>query len=223
VRRVELSDVCYESSDYAVARPLGVELAKGVRGLLAWCFCPSCRQQMAGAGGDADGAQAALCELIDRGIASEVGGDDRIHTALETDTTLRAYAATLRQSERELVSAVASKLGEKLALAVNDSCELVPASCAEPPHLVARRRATTDRADSDIASRAVQSFGGERRVSVRFDAYPPYEQTATALVADVHAAAASGHPEIGFYADGLWPSGWLDGVRQAIRYARRES
>ena len=44
-----------------------------------------------------------------------------------------------------------------------------------------------------------------------------------ALVAAVHESVQAGHSEIGFYADGLLPASCLDWVRQAIRYARRES
>lgn len=222
VHRVELSDVCYQSSAYAVAAPLGVEFGYELRGLLAWCFCPTCRQRSADSGFDAEMAMASLRTLIDRCAASGKTAVGEVHRALESDASLRGYAATQIKSERDLVAALAAKLGDQLTVAVNDDCELALIAGLENLHVAVRRRARPQSTETDIAPRTVQSRGGESRVGVRFDAYPPFEESVAALVADVHAAVDAGHKEIGFYADGLWPPNWLDGVRQAIRYARRE-
>lgn len=227
-RCVELADVTFDSSRYARERTLGFDLGGIARSLQDWCFCPSCRQRAGDHGCDAEAAQSTVRGWIDRANDMGVRGkaDDisaEISAALGDDSALRGYADARRDSERSLILAAHAKLGDKLAIPVNDDVEhsaIAPVASESGIRLIARHQKA---ASGNPVAMAHQSMGGASHVAVRFDAYPPFIDGGPALVAGVHAAVDAGHLEIGFYADGLLPPPCLDWIRQAVRYARRES
>lgn len=226
-RRVELADITFESSLYAREAASGFDL-KGVAARLQdWCFCPSCRQRAADHDCDAESAQAGVREWVDEAFTQGAAGkleevNAKIAAALGDDGSLRAYHASRCETERALIAAVHAKIGDKLALPVNDAVELAaigPIARALGIRTIARyKRSATER----ILPGVRDAIGDAAMVGVRFDAYPPYAEAGPALVSAVHETVESGHAEIGFYADGLLPAPCLAWIRQAVRYARRE-
>lgn len=227
-RRVELTDVTFDSSRYARETSLGIDLVGAAAILQDWCFCPACRQRAADHDCDADAAQASVREWLNKAFDEAALGkledfNEGLTAALGDDEALSGYQAARGASERSLIAAVHAKLGNKLAVPVDDDPELTaiaPVAAELGIELVARYQRA--RSDCPIAG-AVAAMGGASNVAVRFDAYPPYIDGGQALVAAVHKAAEAGHARIGFYAEGLLAAPCLGWIRQAVRYARRES
>lgn len=226
-QRIELADVLFNTSRDGREASMGVELKGAAQGLQDWCFCPACRQRAADAGCHVDAVLANVQQWLNRAFERTIGGklDDvnaGIMAAIGDDADLRSYQASRRASERSLIATIHAKLGDTLAIPVNDDAELAaiaPIATELGVSLVARYRKP---ASASPIPGAVDALGGAEDVSVRFDAYPPHAESGPALVSAVHDIVTAGHGRVGFHADGLLPAPCLDWVRQAVRYARRE-
>ncbi|MCB9856069.1 MAG: Smr/MutS family protein [Phycisphaerales bacterium] len=226
-RRVELADVTFDSSRYARGSALGLDLKGAAQSFQDWCFCPACRQRALDHGCHVEAAHAAVRQWLDRAFERGATGrldevNSAIERALRDDADIRSYQEARRSSEASLIAAVHARLGDKLAIPVNDDAELAgvgPSATELGFALVARYKMTPS---TSPVPRAVRALGGPEDVAVRFDAYPPYIDGGPALVAAVHETIEAGHLNVGFYADGVLPAPCLDWIRQAIRYARRE-
>jgi hypothetical protein len=220
--------VTFDSSQYARESTLGIDLVGPAQALQNWCFCPSCRQSAADHGCDVEAAQQSVRSWIDRAVSQCVRGkmDDinaEITAARGDDASIRGFGDARRHAVRALITAIHTKIGDKLMIPVNDAQEfdaVAPIAQELGVRLVARHKTSLN---PDPVAHAVDAMRERSDVAVRFDAYPPYIENGPALVAAVHEAVEAGHTQIGFYADGLLPQLCLDWIRQAIRYARRES
>jgi hypothetical protein len=76
---------------------------------------------------------------------------------------------------------------------------------------------------SQRVDRLVQATGTTGRIDLGLACCPPRLGDGPALVAATHRAAQSGYAGVGFCNYGLAPEPCLDWVRQAIRFARRET
>ncbi|MFO0973460.1 MAG: hypothetical protein U1A27_08495 [Phycisphaerae bacterium] len=205
----------------------GARLSEADRLLASLCFCESCARAAADADVPVERVmqvvRAHLLEAVRRG-----GGDaESLDALVEQDAALRGYLDVRRAGVVALVAAVRKRAGVPVVTAVPRDARLAGfdargvAAAGDGLLLPSAPR----RPDEQLAAADawVEPAGGRDRLALTFDLTPGGLPGAAALVSAVHAAVTRGHSTVGFAGFGVAGAAALDAVRQAIRYARRES
>lgn len=182
------------------------------RSLLSWCFCASCRQRASEAGTDVDRVRSLVTDLLVRAMRLAPAGHDSLRATLSEHEPLAAYQAMRSDVEASLLRMIRSRTTVRLV------AHVLP---GEP------RTGPGDRSpDLDGIVRR-WDHGGAGGASADADVmhipHPPGSPNGPALVSEVYKSCEAGHERVGFFHYGITPEPCLDWVRQAIRYARRES
>jgi hypothetical protein len=192
--------------------------------LLSWCFCPSCRQRAGELGIDVDAVVAAATAHLGRMMRAEPPAFSEIDPLLACDHHLSAYHKMRIDAVTSLVRMLR---GRTTARIVMHKAAPLPFSAADPSDLAevcegfimpASYAAAIDGPHSPSPS-----VVPVERTEIRQQCYPPHVEDGPALVSAVYQAARSRFAAVGFANYGVAPEPCLDWVRQAVRYARRES
>jgi hypothetical protein len=215
VETLELIDVGFDQgSRPARHTELGWTPTPSERALLSWCFCASCRQKASEAGTDVEQVRSVVEDLLTRAMRLDVGGHDSLSAVLAENELLAAYKAMRDDVEDSLLRMVRKRTTVRLVM---------HAVAGEPgtarPDRASHLDGLVRRWDQDSVANAGASAGAD----VMHIPHPPETPNGPALVSEVHKACEAGHERVGFFHYGITPEPCLDWVRQAIRYARRES
>ncbi|MBN2562213.1 MAG: hypothetical protein JXQ75_14915 [Phycisphaerae bacterium] len=198
--------------------------------LLGWCFCSSCRQRAMDAGIDVEAVVGSATGHIDRMLRVEQPLHASFQSLLADDDHLSAYHRMRVDAVTSLLRMVRSRTRARLLIDVPS----VPGGSRDTGVEPAEMGQHCDgfllpfpRADApderQFFGALVKVAGGADRIDVSMACCPPGVKDAQTLVAQVHRASREGCRSIGFFNYGLAPEPCLDWVRQAVRFARRES
>lgn len=201
------------------------------RMLLSWCFCAACRQRAAEKGVNVDELTARMREHFDPNPrllnpSSVVATFDALCVRWPV---FAAFQAVRRETVAFLLRGVRQSADRRLLVKLPDDMTL---AAVEPPALTewcdgfilgaslgAERNAEGPRSVPDPARFDIPP---ERR-ELTFACHPPRCVEGPSLVSAVHAASRAGGAAIRFADYGTSPEPCLEWVRQAVRFARRES
>ncbi|GJQ27047.1 MAG: hypothetical protein HBSAPP02_20790 [Phycisphaerae bacterium] len=207
---------------------------------LAWCFCPSCRQQAQAAGVDIALVQKKITDLISSLPAMDAAPREWKDVVAEV-AALAGYERWQDESARTLVRQLRERCRKSLSLRLEES--------RYPVEFAARHALRTWEGISERMSlravrgglpdepRPVRKLGsalaavrnesppmpGELKIDLLMPSRPPDVRDGPHLVSLTHEAAQTGCETIVFQDYATSPDACLDWVRQAIRFARRES
>ncbi|HVP12705.1 MAG TPA: hypothetical protein VMV94_16125 [Phycisphaerae bacterium] len=192
--------------------------------LLSWCFCPSCHQRARDSGVDVEAAAAAVAGHIGQWMLLKAPVHRDLDSLLASDDNLAAYNKMQTEAVTSLVRLARERT--KTRLMVHHGTPW--ASGGVPP------RAMEEVADGLIVRAPLPGRTHEpdfrypyaylaERTELALLCHPPYVKDGPALVSTVYQAAHTGCAAIGFWNYGIAPEPCLEWVRQAVRYARRES
>lgn len=206
---------------------------------LAWCFCPSCRQQAQAAGVDIALVQKKITDLISSMPAMDTAPREWKDVVAE-DAALAGYERWQDESARTLVRQLRERCRKSLSLRWEES--------RSPVEFAAHALRTWGGISERISLRAVRGglpddpsvvrklgsaleavrndfppMPGELKIDLLMPSRPPDVRDGPHLVSLTHEAAQTGCEAIIFQDYATSPDGCLDWVRQAIRFARRES
>jgi hypothetical protein len=205
-------------SDIGVA-PNDVE-----RVLLSWCFCSSCRQRASGEGVDVDAVTATVRKHLEQMTSLVPPSIETLSGLLAADANIAAYHRMREDAITSLLRRVRERTNARLLLCVErpDSATGLDVRAAAPEcdGLVVPYGPTCALPED---ARAVEDAGGVERIEAVHCCHPPQVRDGAALVTQVHEASAAGYAGMGFFNYGIAPQPCLDWVRQAIRYAKRET
>ncbi len=219
--------------------PVSMPTGEPFNECLAWCFCPACRQQAQAAGVDANQVQTKIEDLVAALLAGETSARQWNEFVAE-DAVLAGYARWQDETGVSMVRRLRERCSKFLSVRPDDTgCQVVTAR----PEL-RRWGAACDR----MSLRAVQGvvpdepelirkLGWEMaaarsesppppadlKVDLLMPGRPPDVRDGPHLVSLAHEAAQTGCEAIIFQDYATSPDACLDWVRQAIRFARRES
>ncbi len=159
---------------------------------------------------DVQRVQSLVSDLLTNAMRLEPAGYASLSAMLAEHEPLAAYRAMRDDVEDSLLRMVRTRTTTRLVM---HAAAGEPAIADQSPHLdgLVRR---WDQSGHTAAS---------ADVDVMHVPHPPASRNGQALVAEVHKACEAGHERVGFFQYGITPEPCLDWVRQAIRYARRES
>ncbi len=192
--------------------------------LLSWCFCSACRTRSLEAGVDAEEARLAIIRHLE---ACMRPGRPRAASLEE----LVAAEPVLAEYRRMRVEAVASLL---LVVRPRSNCRLLLHYPVEAMPGTADAAALGAQCDGFIlpfeggepsrsAREVAAAAGGLDRIEASMRCYPPLVEDGPTLVSNVHQITQAPYAAVGFENYGTAPAECLEWVRQAVRYARRES
>jgi hypothetical protein len=195
--------------------------------LLSLCFCESCRQSAAVDGVDAGAAARSATVIIEKALAADHPVSKSVDELLASDAVLRDYAAWRCRQVTRLVEALRVACKCRMVLVReggptatgSDFAALAPhcdALLAPLPHPLG------DGVESAIQA-AVADAGSAARVEIAASAYPPACPDSAALVRALSTAARMGVSAAVVDHYGQLPISRLAWVKQAARYATRES
>jgi hypothetical protein len=192
--------------------------------LLSWCFCPSCQQRARDGGLDVEAVAAAAASQLGQMMLAKIPSHNDFDSLLASDANLAAYYKMRVEVVTSLARLIRGRTKARLvvhhetptcfsaadAVALSEVCDglVIPA-----PHQVRPQ---------DPEPRLQYAWGVEK-TQLAQPCHPPHIEDGPALVSTVHHAAQTGCAAIGFSNYGVAPEPCLDWVRQAVRYARRES
>ncbi|QDV89808.1 hypothetical protein RAS2_08830 [Phycisphaerae bacterium RAS2] len=206
---------------------------------LAWCFCPACRQQAQAAGVDAGQVQTTIVALVTALLAGKTPAREWNEFVAE-DAVLAGYASWQEAARGLLVRQLRERCKKSLSVRPHDSGDAVDTAkpelrkwgdacdrlsfravngvCPDDPEDVRRL-------GSEIAAARSESppLPADMKVDLLLPCRPPEVRDGPHLVSLTHEAAQTGCEAIIFQDYATSPDVCLDWVRQAIRYARRES
>lgn len=201
----------------------GIEPSQADHAFLAWCFCASCRQRAADAGITPDVVVAAILSRLDAASKLESRDVRSFRQLLSENDVLAAYQRMRVDSVVSLARSVRSKAtcrvihrleGDLNARAV-DPASLISTCDA----VIVRRDGEGDPSSPPFGNLAIAA----ERLEIGLTCRPPHSADGPSLVASTLAASRAGYAAIGFENYGLTPEPCLEWVRQAIRFARRET
>lgn len=223
---IELASTDFGWAGHVVRhRQIGWPL-EGVAGaLLGWCFCSACRQRAADAGVDVEAVRRTVLETVERAARLDTPAAVTFESLAAEHPALAAYHRMRVETVTSLVGLVRARV--KTRLVVEPPTGLQQAG-ADPAVLASNCDALLlpfdhDRAEHGADEDAAGEWRSAERIELDMPCYPPHVPDGPALVERVHRASQAGHAAIGFGNYGIAPEPCLNWVRQAIRYARRES
>lgn len=191
------------------------------RSIMAWCFCAACRQRARDGGIDVDGLVARMHERL--GAQIEQSSGQTLADFVAQEPLVAAYEQLRVQTVSSLVAAIRARTTTRLMLHLSPQAgrEAVripefDAHCDGWISVAGGERQRTN----EIAS---SSRVSPSRREAAFLCHPPMCKDGPSLVSAVHEASQAGYAGVGFSHYGVAPEQCLDWIRQAIRYARRES
>lgn len=206
---------------------------------LAWCFCPACRQQSQDAGVDIGQVQKRIVDLVSSLLLMETAAREWEEIAAE-DAALADYARWQREAGVSMVRRLRERCSKFLSVRPDDSGCPVETVKRE----LRRWGAACDRMslravngvvpdDPDLVRKLGLEMAAARsespplpadlKIDLLMPCRPPEVRDGPHLVSLTHEAAQTGCESIIFQDYATSPDVCLDWVRQAIRYARRES
>jgi len=225
VKTIELAEFDFGAGDriewYRHASVPSVALR---RMLSTWCFCSACRQRAGDAGVDSDGIRSAIVASWDALMNSDTGARSTADGNDPAGLGVNAYEKLRRDSVTQLVRSARARCTARLIVQV----PLLPACRGtDVAGLVDSCDGIVTPLDDfegkELAAEDVNGFSGPSRRDALIRCYPPSAKDGPSLISEVHRVSQGGFRAIGFEDYGLAPQACLDWVRQAIRYARRES
>jgi len=189
-----------------------------------WCFCTACRQRAEEQHIDADAVRSAILAGWDAMLPAKTPEADAAILGLRANPQVAAYEDFRREAVCALLRSARAKARRPLRVEVGLAGEF-------PGLDVARIRDCCDGLvvpvcefeGEEVCAEEIARFGGTTKCDGRLICYPPFTEEGPSLVAQAHRAAGMGYAALGFEDYGLAPAPCLEWVRQAIRYAKRES
>jgi len=222
-----------QSADFGgSARPnlyqSGVDIGQVGRLLANGCFCPACRQRAEDADIDAEAVRLTILSILEPLLRLEPARHATYGDVLSENANLAAWHRMRCESVCSLIKSVRRRTSARLLLhiavdawASGADVGMLREHCdgfiASPWH------ADTEALPLVRAETLAHACEAIEQVEVGLPCYPPRCVDGPGLVTAVHEASQAGYGGIGFSNYGLAPEPCLDWVRQAIRYARRES
>lgn len=221
IEAIELGDVHFGRGLYTESHiESGAVLSDAVTSLLGWCFCPACRQRADELNLDADGVIAELNELLAPHLELHSSIRERaFNDLISSSEQLSAYSRMRADAVTSLIRGIRRRCEKPLLVRLPVDglmAGLQPADVSDfvDGFVVPGGPIPTGNSASNIT---------QNRLALSMQCHPPAIVDGPSLVAAVHEAARSGVASITFSDYGLTPEPCLDWVRQAIRFARRES
>ncbi|MFQ5411378.1 MAG: hypothetical protein ACE5EC_03745 [Phycisphaerae bacterium] len=207
---------------------IGVDIGPIGRGLANWCFCPACWQRAEDVDIDVASVQRNILAILEPLLRLEPTRHTTFGDVLSEYAELAAYHRMRCESVRSLIKSVRRRTEARLLLHIPTNVWVSGADVATLGAHCDGFIASPGRGDAHASPLAraeslARACEAVERVEVGLSCYPPLCRDGPALVMAVHQASQQGYGAIGFSNYGLTPQPCLDWVRQAIRYARRES
>lgn len=208
----------HDATGWQNLHPIETEVWNPHWALLSWCFCAACSSRAGDSGVDVQAALRAARDEILRGLTLAGPRRTSLREILDEDAALSRYHEFRYQAVRSLLQVARSSTALRLIdweldftgeLDFNGLLE----SC-DAMALQLLRGGLTDRRH--------EAFPRDRLEAIQ-RTQPPEIADGPALVAALHEAAQAGFGAIELHSFGVAPDPCLDWVRQAIRYARRET
>jgi hypothetical protein len=195
--------------------------------LLSLCFCESCRQSAAGEGVDAAAAARSATVLLERALASGEPVPKTVEGLLAADAVLRAHADWGCQQVTRLLRILRQACTCRLVVFRNGgtrarACDF-PALAAECDGLLVPSPAPLGDSVEPAVAAGLADTGDIAKVEIVASAEPPACPDSAALVKALATAARLGVPAAAVDNYGQMPIHRLAWVKQAVRYATRES
>ncbi|MFQ5410774.1 MAG: hypothetical protein ACE5EC_00695 [Phycisphaerae bacterium] len=225
---LELESADFGGSTRSDQYKSGVNIGPIGRGLANWCFCPACRQRADDAGIDAEAVRRNILSILEPLLRLEPARYATFGEILSKHANLADWHRMRCESVRSLIKSVRRRVEARLLLHIAGDVwtssadvgmlsEYCDGFIMSPWHVDAQ---TPPLARAKSLAHACESI---ERVVLGLACYPPRCADGPELVTAVHQASQAGVWGVGFSNYGLAPEPCLDWVRQAIRYARRES
>lgn len=209
---VELEDL--DARDERGLFAFGATLNQVAGHVASTCFCASCRQRAADASLNLDSVRSALIERWQRTVDGLVSNesDSAPEETLASSARVRSAAvSSLLQSIRERSTVGLRYIQPSLPTLVSEAAAQGAGVSIIP----------VDSSKWTAASTAMTDSSNEREALI--PTHPGAFRDGPALVALVHQLAGSGCAAIQFDHYGVTSESGFESVRQAVRYARRES
>ncbi|MBK8267579.1 MAG: hypothetical protein IPK83_04450 [Planctomycetes bacterium] len=210
---VELANVDFGAGLYARCDPVhGFDVSAMESMLLGWCFCSACRQRAAERDVDVDETVSAVQAHLSR--IFELQPVEAASRFVEQNAHLAGYRRSRIETVTSLMKMIRRRAKRPLHLrASGDSLE-AGFDC----------EAVADCCDGFVLAKPC---GGKppamKMLTLEIACHPPETADGPALVSAVHDASGGKYTSICFSEYGAAPEPCLEWVRQAIRFARRES
>ncbi len=231
VETIELTDFWFGGRHLHHHLRGGVFLAEAESQLLDWCFCASCRQRATDSGLDVEQAACCARDHLEAAFRLEPPRHSSLDELLAEEPILAEFHRVRLDTVTSLVRLVRARTRLRLVADLTGLAEVerpcravdLAALAEQCDSLLLAAPAAEHNAEQTFFEAVVKAAGGPQGVDLSIECYPPRTRTAQALVSEVRRLAESGYSRIGFFNYGLAPEPCLDWVRQAVRYARRES
>lgn len=218
---IELADVdkgvgLYSRRESTAGEPPRATFLHGLAGseiigdLIGLCFCPSCRHLAVERSVDAEQAAATIHEHFDSLAALNHHPWDDFARFVEENGTLASYVGVQGDAVESLLGLIHRRSRRPTWLRLEGG-DVAATRMVQLPR---------DSAESDLLEVKTHP---EDRTGYEIPCHPPHSTEGPRLVSAVHDRARNGCAFINFTDYGLAPEPCLDWVRQAIRFAKRES
>lgn len=198
--------------------------------LLSWCFCAACRQRAADAGIDMESVRAEAFQYIEAAFQLEKNRSlGSFQEFLDQASACAAYDRMRCEAVTSLMKTIRQRSDCPLHFhapnnvyssgAVIESLREFCNGLVIPP---SENAGETTTPQSRYDERTAQ-WSDRASITIGMHCHPPHTPDGPTLVSAVRFICQQGYESIIFSNYGMAPEPCLDWVRQAIRYARRES
>jgi hypothetical protein len=190
--------------------------------LLRWCFCASCLQRAKDSGVNGGAVRESVMSRLSLAADSEADSTQTPGDLLGADGTLAGFETVRRATVASLIRELAGGCAAPLWLT---AVGMDPSSTLEETINEAVAGIVVPFSSGHVAAayEAIARAVPPDRIRASLRIRPPAVRSGSALVAEVHKIAGEGFAAVQFEEDGGSPAHCLGWLRQAIRYARRES
>jgi Zn-finger protein len=192
--------------------------------LCNWCFCPACRQRTADANFDSEAVRSSILQCWNDFVNMKQSSDAPLVDPLADSSVSSAFESMRTESVTQLVRGARAKSDKPIQLSTSVMPKIEGVDLKSLRSVcegIAIRAGYFE--EECIAQEEIDAFGGTSRCAMLMECIPPTTPDGASLVAAVHRTSQMGFAAVGFENYGLAPNHCLDWVRQAIRYAKRES
>lgn len=194
--------------------------------LLSLCFCPSCRDRAGRDGVRVDRVVSAVQSGLDSQFRLEPPTDLSIETFLQRHSDVAAFSESRRQTTLALIAAMRQR--SRVPLALRPEADACPSTSVAWSELFESIIVNGDSpgGESDAYSNFTawkRHWQPAARIEVALRPTPPNHADSQALIRYVKSLCADGHTTLHFGPLGELPPPCLDWIRQAVRYAKRET
>lgn len=198
------------------------------RVLKNWCLCAACRQRAEELDIDSRAVESAVRAILERVLRLEPLQYETFEELMGEVSVLGDYARMRCEAVSSLIRTVRKRAGGRLLLHVphdesvgGTEVQSLSEYCAR--FVIPPSRGPRDPSPGAVSERFQRASLGADRLEIGVNGHPPHINQGPDLVKWVREAWQAGYGGIGFANYGVMPEPCLDWVRQAIRFARRDS